>query len=114
MGGTRGAVDGGCAETGSEGGSRRPADRAADMEAEIAAHPERMTRPELRNSAYVRVVVPDKAGPDVDRAAKQLADRIYAALANETGLMPPHLHEIAHRVAKDSKLELTISPCRLP
>jgi hypothetical protein len=53
---------------------------------------------EVRGSVYVRINVPTSAPPAADAKAKQEIDAIYAALANERGLMKPNVEEIAKRV----------------
>lgn len=64
----------------------------------------RMHRPDLRASAYVRIDVPPKASPEVDAKAHATAERIAAALRNETGLFPIDMNAIADRVAAGAKL----------
>ena len=54
---------------------------------------------EYRGSAYVRVNVDKKATPEEVAKAKAIADEVAARLANERGLMPPHLVEIGQQVA---------------
>jgi hypothetical protein len=93
-------------ETDFERRVRTPADLAPQVEAELARNQNRMERPELRRSFYIRVLVPDKASADVDAAAHALADRIHAALANEVGLFAVNAREIAERVARGSGASL--------
>jgi len=70
----------------------------------------RFDHPEARGSAYVRVDVAQNAAPADDAAAKRLIDDIHAALANERGLMKPHLEDIATRVAGTAKLKIAAVP----
>ncbi|MEO9156245.1 MAG: hypothetical protein ABI591_11635 [Kofleriaceae bacterium] len=52
-----------------------------------------------RASSYVRIEVPATAAPEDAAAKKLIADRIEAALANETGLMGPSLLALAQTAA---------------
>ena len=54
---------------------------------------------EYRASTYVRAEVPPKASPDLEAAARALAQDVAAAAAHETGLLGPDLVAIADRVA---------------
>ncbi|HUS28576.1 MAG TPA: hypothetical protein VMZ53_08705 [Kofleriaceae bacterium] len=54
---------------------------------------------EYRGTAYARINVAKNATPADDASAKAIADEIAARLANERGLMPQHLVEIAEQVA---------------
>jgi hypothetical protein len=58
----------------------------------------RLKHAEFRSSVFVRVPVAVKP-PSDDPAAHQLADRIAAALADERGLMTPHVLAIARQFA---------------
>lgn len=66
----------------------------------------RLHRPELRASTYVRTKVPRDASPDVEARAKQIATDVATELANESGLLPPHLLEAMDRHAKGSGIEI--------
>jgi hypothetical protein len=83
-----------------------------DLPAQVAAGLERvkgqMDRPELRRSMYVRVQVPPKAPAADVEAARVVADRIHAALADETGLFSSHVRETAQRIAQGTTAVLDI------
>ena len=72
----------------------------------------RMHRPELRASSYARVVVEKNATPEQDAAAKALAEKIAAALADETGLFGVNLRETANRLGAGTgqKIEAADAP----
>jgi hypothetical protein len=71
----------------------------------------RFDHPEARGSTYVRVEVAKNASPAVEQAAKQRIDKIYAALANERGLMKPHLEDIAKATdGASSDLKISTAP----
>ncbi|MEO8702676.1 MAG: peptidylprolyl isomerase [Kofleriaceae bacterium] len=95
-------------ETDFERKYQTPDDLKPQVDAELERNKHRMQRPELRRSTYVRVVVPEKSADGVDAAAHALADKIYAALANETGLFSNHVRETAERLAKGTTLTLDI------
>jgi hypothetical protein len=59
---------------------------------------------EYRASTYVRVPVAQKP-PAEDLAARAVAERIAAAVANERGLFSPDFVELAERAAGDTKLD---------
>lgn len=71
------------------------------LEEELARRAPRMTMPELRDSTFVRVAVPETAPPAAWESAKQMADRIHAALAGG-GLLPAHLRDAVRRVDPDA------------
>jgi hypothetical protein len=64
----------------------------------------RMHRPELRASTYARVPVAKGASAEADAAAKALAEKVAAAVANETGLFGVNLRETATRISAGSGL----------
>lgn len=71
----------------------------------------RFDHPEARGSVYVRVDLAKNATHAVEAKAKVVIDDIYAALANERGLMKPHVEEIANRVnASRAKLSIAAVP----
>ena len=95
-------------ETDFERRYRTPADMREQIDQEIQANLDALSRPEVRASAYMRVIVPDKAPADVDQRARALADKIHAALAEETGLFASHLEDIANRIAAGSGLAIEV------
>ena len=97
-------------ETDFERRYRTPADLAAQLDRAFAEDDTqtRMNRPELRESFYVRVVIPELAPPAADAVARAVADKIHAALADETGLFPNHVTDVAYKVANDSAVTLEL------
>ncbi len=75
----------------------KPADFGAFWTRSLELNRGRFDHPEARISVYIRIEVPKGASADIDQAAKQKIDQLYAALANERGLMKPHLEEITKR-----------------
>lgn len=64
----------------------------------------RLKHLEYRSSTYVRVVVPKDAPKADDDAQRAIAERIATAAATETGMLGPHLVELAARVVPDHRL----------
>ncbi len=87
----------------------RPEDFGSFWTRSLARNRMRFDHPEARGSVYVRIDVPEQATPEAVQAAKQQIDRVYAALANERGLMKPHVEEIAKQ-ATDAKLSIAQVP----
>ena len=81
-----------------EGKFQRPEDFGTFWTKSLERNRMRFDHPEVRGSVYARIDLPKNATPAEDAAAKQLIDELYAAVANERGLMKPHLEEIAKRV----------------
>ncbi len=92
-------------ETGFERKYATPADLADQLAAHVQRNQDRLTRPEGRASAYVRVPLPPKAPPADDFAARTLAMQIAAKAAPEVGLLPATLEAIGKQVAGDKKIE---------
>jgi hypothetical protein len=89
----------------------RPEDFGTFWTRSLERNKARFDHGEARGSVYVRVEVAKNAPPEVDAAAKQTIDQIYAALASETGLMKPHVEAIAKRVAgANPKLQIAAVP----
>jgi hypothetical protein len=85
-----------------------PADMREAIDTVIDRNKEQLDRPELRASTFVRVEAPEKTtSPEQDAKARALAEKIYAELANETGLYPSHLLETAKRLVKGTGLTVT-------
>jgi hypothetical protein len=85
---------------------RSAADLPADQRAGFEASVRRMSRPELRASAFVRFVVPPGTPPEREAAIGAAAERTAAALATQTGLFEPDLDETARRIAVDAGLSI--------
>ncbi|HEX3476881.1 MAG TPA: hypothetical protein VHT91_17770 [Kofleriaceae bacterium] len=85
---------------------RRPADLAPQIDAVLNARPWLLRIPELRDSSYARFVVPKGAPEAVETQAHALADRLAAALADQTGMFGVHLADAARRIAQGSGAEL--------
>jgi hypothetical protein len=94
-------------ETDFEARYRTPDDLRAEIDREYARRADQLDQPELRASAFTRVEVPENAPPEVEVAARALAEKIAAALAGETGLFPVHLRETADRIAAGSGQKVT-------
>jgi hypothetical protein len=77
---------------------QRPEDFGTFWSKSLDKNAGRFDHPEARGSVYARIVVPKTAPPADDAAAKRLIDELYAALANERGLMRAHVADIAKRV----------------
>jgi hypothetical protein len=86
---------------------QRPDDLKDIVDRVVERNRPQMDKPELRQSAFVRVEVATTATPDEDARAKALAEQIHAALANETGLFPSHLTDTANRLATGTGLHIT-------
>ena len=85
-----------------------PDDMRQLIDAAIARNQDQVDRPELRASSFVRVEAPQKTTTAEQEAkAKALADKIYAALATETGLFPSHLAETGKRLAAGTGLTVS-------
>ena len=85
-----------------------PADLHQVIDSVIERNKDKLDRPELRASAYVRVEAPEKTtSSEQDAKARALAEAIYAELANETGLFPSHLAETGKRLVKGTGLTVT-------
>ncbi len=84
-------------ETEFEARYQKPADLGPVLDKMLDKNAWRLHRPDLRASTYVRAIVPADAPPEVDAAAKEVADKIVAELENETGLLPSHLEAAAAR-----------------
>ncbi len=89
--------------------TQKPADLGERMTKWLATNSFRMHRPDLRASTYARVNVPKTATPDVDAKAKAVSERIAAALANEVGLLPGNLKDVADRFGQGAGLTLDVS-----
>jgi hypothetical protein len=90
---------------------QRPEDFGPFWTRSIERNKGRFDHPEARGSVYVRIDVAKDATAEIDADAKRAIDRIYAALANERGLMKPHVEEIARRVAGDDpRLKIAAVP----
>jgi hypothetical protein len=77
---------------------QKPEDFGAFWTKSIQRNHARFDHDEARGSFYVRVKVAKNAPPAEVAKAKQDIDAIYAALANERGLISPNIDEIARRV----------------
>jgi hypothetical protein len=91
----------------------KPEDLPAQIEAGLARNRANMARPELRLSQYVRIKVDRNAPSDRDAAARALADRIHAALADETGLLAKNVEETARRLGTGAGFELETNRIRV-
>ena len=85
---------------------QKPSDLGATLDAVLAKNAWRMHRPELRSSTYVRALVPPNAAPEIEAAAKQIAEKVVAELAGEPGLMPSHLKEAMDRHTKGTSIQV--------
>jgi hypothetical protein len=92
-------------ETGFEQRYRTPQDLAEIIDAHIDRNKERLSRPEGRASAYIRVPLPSNAPPADDWAARQLAEAIANKLAGEVGLLPAHLDAAGKELAGGRTIE---------
>lgn len=91
---------------------QKPDDLGASIDAMIEKNAWRMHRPDIRASTYVRLNMPKDAPPEVERKAREVIDKMSAALENETGLFPNHLVEIATRVADAEGLKIATQTIR--
>ncbi|MBA3393187.1 MAG: peptidyl-prolyl cis-trans isomerase [Deltaproteobacteria bacterium] len=107
---TRAALVDQLVETAFENRYRTPADLADVIGKILDRHTDRLSTPEGRASAYARVPVALDAPADRDAAARALAERIAATLADETGLFPIHLDETARRLAEGTGLTVEFAP----
>jgi hypothetical protein len=76
----------------------KPGDFGAIYDQLVAKNLARADHDEYRASAYVRIDVPKGATPAQDEAAHALMTEVAAATANERGLLPQHLKDIAEKV----------------
>lgn len=89
----------------------RPEDFGSFWTKSIERNRARFDHPEARGSVYVRIDVPKQASAADEQRAKQLIDEVHAALANERGLMKPHVEDIATRViGTRAKLQIAEVP----
>jgi peptidyl-prolyl cis-trans isomerase D len=67
----------------------------------------RFVHDEIRDTVYVRVPVADdiERGSPEDRAARQLIERIHAALAHRRDLEPDDVYQVASAIAGDREVE---------
>lgn len=79
----------------------KPSDFGTVYDQLVAKNRARADHDEYRASAYARIDVPKGATPAEDEAAHALIAEVAAATANERGLMPQHLKEIAEKVVGD-------------
>jgi hypothetical protein len=77
----------------------KPSDFGGMWDALYQRNKQRFDHVEYRGTAYVRVPVAKDATPADDAKAKAIANEIAAKLANERGLMPQHLFELAQQIA---------------
>jgi hypothetical protein len=108
----RGAEVNRLVETEFEQPHRRPADLAPQLDAVMSNSPWLLHMPELRDSTYARFVVPRGAPAAVEARARELADRLAAELAGQTGLFGVHLSDAARRIAQGSGAELDTTAFR--
>lgn len=109
---TRRALVSRLVETDFERRIRGPEDLPVQIEAAFSEVKAYLNRPELRASQYVRVKVDDKVPDAVAAKARAVADRIHAALADETGLFSTNVEEVAHRLGDNQGFELEINRIR--
>lgn len=83
-----------------------PADLGDRFDKLLEQNAWRMHQPELRGSTFVRITIPDKAPPDVEPRAREIAERIAQELANETGLFNVHLTDTAQRITAAAGIKL--------
>jgi len=95
---TRTAMVNRLVETGFEQKYTKPSDLGARVEKWFQANEWRLHRPEMRSSAYLRVVG-DSA------VAEKTARAIYDTLANETGMFPMNLQDASKLPAASPKVE---------
>ncbi|HUJ59928.1 MAG TPA: hypothetical protein VLX92_15595 [Kofleriaceae bacterium] len=86
-----------------EDGMTRPSDFGSAWDKFVDKNRWLVKHVEYRASTYVRVEVPDKAPPEVDAAAKAVAERIAAAVAGQTGMLPVHFLAYAEQAAAGAK-----------
>ena len=93
---------------------QRPEDFGTFWTKSLERNRGRFDHGEARGSVYARIDLAKTATPADDEAAKKLIDELYAALANERGLMRPHLEAIAKRViGTRGKLSVAAVPADL-
>lgn len=98
---TRTAIVNRLVEVGFEERYAKPEDLGERLEKWFRDNAWRMHRPELRGSAYLRVVGPDET-------ARPLARSLYDQLANKTGLFQFDLKPLATQPAGALKIELAV------
>jgi hypothetical protein len=90
---------------------QQPADFGAFWDQIIGKNKQHLVHGEARASADARIPVPKGAPVEDDAKAMAIAGEVAAALANERGLMAPHLQAIATRVVADrTKLDFQVVP----
>lgn len=105
---TRSALVNRMIEIGFEPRYQKPSDLGDVLTKWLATNSWRMHRPELRTSAYARVNVPNGASIADDARAKALADKLAAALANETGLFAANLRDAADALTVGTDLKFDV------
>ena len=92
---------------------RTPADLAAELDAVLARDPrgtaDVITVPEMRTSAYARVIVPTRDPPARVEQARVVAQAIYESLAAQPGLLSADLADAMHRAGDGQGFELAMS-----
>ena len=92
---TRTALVSRLVEVGFEAKYTKPTDLGDRLEKWLRDNAFRMHRPDLRASAYARVVLPPNAPADQDGAARALAESLHAKVASETGMFASDLIDAA-------------------
>lgn len=89
----------------------KPSDFGPLFDQLVARNKGRESHDEYRAAAYVRINVKKGASAVEDEAAHAVMTEVAAALAPERGLMPPHIKEIAERVAGGrAKIDFQLVP----
>lgn len=92
-----------------------PADLQLQIDEMLKGNEWRLHVPEIRASSYARFNVPASGGFAAESKAKVLAQELYDALANETGLYPNHLNDAAKRFNDPLvRLETADVPPKIP
>jgi hypothetical protein len=99
-------------EVGFEDAYKTPDDLRAPIDKVVVHYRDQLDKPELRGSTFARVEIAKDAPRDQDTKARELADRIGAALENETGLFPSHVSDTANRLAAGTGLKVTTADFR--
>jgi hypothetical protein len=108
----RGAAVNRLVETDFERRYRTPADLAPQIDLVLKGNPWLLHILELRGSSFARFVVPKGAPPEVEAAARALAERLAGELAGQTGLFGVHLFDAARRIGDASGLKLETADFR--
>ncbi|MGN6104111.1 MAG: peptidylprolyl isomerase [Kofleriaceae bacterium] len=103
---TRRALVSRVVQLGFEDRYRTPADLRQPIDRIIERNRDKLVRPELRGSTFLRIELPGNAPPERVAQARALADQAARELAGRTGLFGIDLQELERRLAGTTDLRM--------